>query len=91
MNITPHQDFLANPTAVKRHQDLTSQPHVKQSIETALLKMVLAAPTNDEGSSKSFLIHQRIEGAKEFIRTWLSLADPTPKPTSAKSQHLNPV
>ncbi len=78
MNLTPRAKFQANVTQSRAHQDLVVSEGFRTACESALLEQILGMP-NVVDPIEAAAAYHRIQGATEFIRHLMSLAE-TPKP-----------
>lgn len=71
MELTPQARFLKSPDA-KYWADVSVNPAFHHALETALSVMHTTPPHSPDASSN----WHRMEGAREFVRVLLNLAEP---------------
>lgn len=75
--ITPREDFRKIPNAGKLWPDMVDNPLMRSAISAALQQMQIdLAPPPDMASAASYAY--RMEGAKQFLRIFMGLVDPSP-------------
>jgi hypothetical protein len=88
MNVEPRKRFQENQIWVKGHQDLVVNQQFKAAVEAALVQMLVDSPqaTNSEAAAAGFY---RMEGARDFARVLLNLAEKPSIPSVNRTPNLN--
>ena len=79
--LSPRERFQQDSNAVRGHIDFADSAAVRHSIDQALLQLTQRY-TIDPGPTASLNFY-RLQGAQDFIDTWLVLGD-VPRRTDAK-------
>lgn len=89
-NPTPKESFLSDPDAAKSHHQLVESDALRQSLAAALAQYTrrqsILTPT-DLGSAA--MIFMRIQGAQEFVETFLNLAETVNPPITLDAANLS--
>lgn len=83
--MSPKQQLLANPEAVKRHADLVARLDVHQFLDIAMLEYTNTQA--DRAEHKPDAAAYRIQGAREFILIFLALSKQNT--TTTRTDNLN--
>ncbi len=88
MNLTPRAKFQANVQQARIHQDLVVSEGFRSACEAALLEQIMAMP-NVVDQAEAAASYHRIQGATEFIRHLLSIAETQSPPREKLPTNLN--
>ena len=88
MNLTPRAKFQADVKQSGSHQDLVVSEGFRSALEAALLEQILGMP-NVVDQVEAAAAYHRIQGATEFVRHLLSIAESTPPPREKLPANLN--
>jgi len=72
---TPKARFQAKPDAIKRHHDLIDRPELQEAIDVAFQQYVQTQVGGKGDAGTASAAFFCIQGAKEFMETFLHLAD----------------
>lgn len=73
---SPKRRFQSDPDRIRAHLAVVEQPFVATTLDVALQQLI--HEYGDQPLHEAGRHYDRLQGAKDFVRTWLSLADPTP-------------
>lgn len=88
-NPTPKESFVADSESVKAHHQLVELDALRQSLAAAMAQYTRRQSSltpNDLGSAA--MIFMRIQGAQEFMETFLNLAESPASPVLMDSSNL---
>lgn len=86
MDLNPKDRFLKSEHA-KKFADISADPAFHHAIETALSETQLHPPKGSDAAAN----WNRLEGAKEFARTLLNLAELPPPTRRVPRENLQPT
>lgn len=74
MDLQPRARFLENKEFASFHQELVVSTKFRAAAEAALLQTLFNTPPADSESEAAACWH-RVEGAKQFLNTFMNLAE----------------
>lgn len=87
--MTPKQTFQLDKRRVSKHQDIVDRQETRDGLIAAFTEYCWNLPGGIQTAQASWDANNRRAGAKEFIETFLSLAD-APKPRATDKSALEP-
>ncbi len=88
MNLTPRAKFQSNVKQAAAHRDLVVEDGFRCACESALLEQILNMPNVTDPVEAAAAYH-RIQGATEYVRHLLSIAEATAPPKEKLPTNLN--
>jgi hypothetical protein len=85
----PKSKFLEDKAACNFHADLVMSDAFVKAINTALLQMSFLTTNANGDMNRAVAAHYMHQGALEFVRILLTLADPPRPPAPKEADNLN--
>lgn len=88
MTLTPKKDFQGKKQFADAHRDLVMSAQFRESLQAALLDMIVAMPDTFDPVLAAAQYHS-IMGAREFISHILNIAEQTKTPPTPLTTNLD--